>query len=87
MVHEGSMHETWTLFTSVSSSPCVWLNPLSCCAAGSLHVFGWVFWGVSHRLLRIHSLGLASLVSMQHPMGSGLIHSLQGNGGGTVMPK
>lgn len=46
-----------------------------------------VFFWVSHKVLSIHSVGLASLVSIQHPMGPGLIHSLQGNGDGTVTPK
>ena len=51
-----------------------------------MYLVGVFFW-VSHRLLRIHSPGLASLVSIQHPMGPGLIHSLRGNGDGTVVPK
>lgn len=46
-----------------------------------------VFFWVSHKVLSIHSLVLASLVSIQHPMGPGFIHSLQGNGDGTVTPK
>lgn len=71
---------------SAPSSPHLWLNPSSCCAPVCLGLFFFFFFRVSHKLLGIHSLRLASLVSIQHPMYPGPIHHPQGNGDGTAMP-
>lgn len=54
------------------------------CFCRCVFVWGVLFFWFSHKLPKIHSLTLASLVSMQPP---GPIHHPQGNGDGTVMPR
>lgn len=81
MVHEGRLDSIYCCFQL--THVCGWI-PLSCC--GSLYFYLFSFW-FSCKLLKIHSHWLTSLVLIQHPMGPGLIQSLQGEGDGTVTPE